>query len=86
MLLLALALTAAAVPAFPQPPQSRGQALAALQSPDVATRAEGIVWIANQGAPSDAALLHERLRDDNPFVRAYAEQGLWLLWSRSGDA
>lgn len=86
MLFLALALTAAAVPAFPQAPQSRGEALAALQSPDAATRAEAIVWIANRGAPDDAALLHERLRDENPFVRAYAEQGLWLLWSRSGDA
>ena len=86
MLLLALALTAAAAPAFPQELQSRSQALAALQSPDAAARAEGIVWIANRGAQSDAALLHGRLRDDSPFVRAYAEQGLWLLWSRSGDA
>ena len=49
-------------------------------------RAEAIVWIANRGAPADARLLHERLRDESPFVRAYAEQGLWLLWSRSGDA
>jgi len=86
MLLLALALTAAAAPAFPQAPQSRGEALAALQSEDAATRAEAIVWIANRGAPSDAALLQERLRDESAFVRSYAEQGLWLLWSRSGDA
>jgi tetratricopeptide (TPR) repeat protein len=85
ILLLALALTAAAAPAFPQAPQSRSEALAGLRSPDAATRAEGIVWIANRGAPSDAALLHERLRDENPLVRAYAEQGLWLLWGRSGD-
>src|SRR5687768_1379402 len=35
---------------------------------------------------TDAALLHERLRDESPFVRGFAEQGLWLLWSRSGDA
>ena len=34
----------------------------------------------------DAGLLHERLRDESSFVRNYAEQGLWLLWSRSGDA
>jgi tetratricopeptide (TPR) repeat protein len=26
-----------------------------------------------------------RLRDDSAFVRGFAEQGLWLLWSRSGD-
>ncbi|MDF3010250.1 MAG: hypothetical protein K0S03_1046, partial [Burkholderiales bacterium] len=43
-------------------------------------------WIANRGAMSDAPLLHERLRDESPFVRAYAERGLWLLWARSGDA
>jgi tetratricopeptide (TPR) repeat protein len=86
MLLLALALTAAAVPAFPQAPQSRAEALAALQDPDALRRAEAIVWIANRGTPADAPLLHERLRDESPFVRGYAEQGLWLLWSRSGDA
>ena len=34
---------------------------------------------------SDAPLLHRRLRDESPFVRGYAEQGLWLLWGRSGD-
>ncbi len=79
-------LTAAAVPAFPQPPQTREQALAALRHADAATRAEAVVWIANRGRPSDAPLLHERLRDESPFVRGFAEQGLWLLWGRSGDA
>lgn len=86
MLLLALALTAAAVPAFPQAPQSRAEALGALRDPDALRRAEAIVWIANRGTPADAALLHERLRDQDPLVRGYAEQGLWLLWTRSGDA
>lgn len=86
MLLLAVALTAAAAPAFPQGPQTREQALAALKHADAATRAEAVVWLANRGAMSDAPLLHERLRDESPFVRAYAERGLWLLWARSGDA
>jgi tetratricopeptide (TPR) repeat protein len=81
-----MALTAAAAPAFPQAPQTREQALAALKHADAATRAEAVVWIANRGAMSDAPLLHERLRDESPFVRAYAERGLWLLWARSGDA
>lgn len=49
-------------------------------------RAEAVVWIANHGVMADQALLLKRLRDENPFVRSYAEQGLWLLWSRSGDA
>jgi len=85
MLLLALALTTAAVPAFPEPPRSRGEALAALKSDDAATRAEAVVWIANRGSAADDTLLHERLRDDSGFVRSYAEQALWLLWSRSGE-
>jgi tetratricopeptide (TPR) repeat protein len=75
-----------ALPAFPQAPNSREEALAALASTDAATRAQGIVWIANSGAADDAAPLYERLRDENAFVRGYAEQALWQIWSRSGDA
>src|SRR5512145_389160 len=86
MVLLALALTAAAPAAFPEPPQTPEQALTGLASTDAATRAEAVVWLANRGGMADAPLLHERLRDESSFVRGYAEQGLWLLWSRSGDA
>ena len=85
MVLLATALTMAAPPAFPAPPQSRAEALAALKNADTATRAEAVVWIANHGGMADAPLLHERLRDESAFVRQFAEQGLWLLWTRSGD-
>lgn len=45
-----------------------------------------MVWLANRGGMADAPLLHQRLRDESSFVRGFAEQGLWLLWSRSGDA
>jgi tetratricopeptide (TPR) repeat protein len=83
---VAAILTAAAPAAFPEPPKTREQALSALKSDDAATRAEAVVWLANRGAMADAPLLHERLRDESAFVRGYAEQGLWLLWSRSGDA
>jgi tetratricopeptide (TPR) repeat protein len=83
---LTIGLTAAAPPAFPEPPRSRAEALAALKNSDAATRAEAVVWIANRGAMADAPLLHERLRDESAFVRRFAEQGLWLLWTRSGDA
>jgi tetratricopeptide (TPR) repeat protein len=86
MVLLLAALTGWAPPAFPEPPRSRPEALAALKNPDTATRAEAIVWLANHGAMADAPLLHERLRDESSFVRRFAEQGLWLLWTRSGDA
>jgi tetratricopeptide (TPR) repeat protein len=86
ILLLVIALTAAAPAAFPAPPETRAQALAALRSPDAATRAEAVAWIANRGGMEDTPLLHERLRDESAFVRQFAEQGLWLLWTRSGDA
>ena len=86
MVLLAAVLTMAAPAAFPAPPKSRAEALAALKNADTATRAEAVVWIANRGSMADAPLLHERLRDESAFVRSFAEQGLWLLWTRSGDA
>ena len=44
------------------------------------------MWIAQHGSAADAAPLYERLRDEHAAVRGYAEQALWLLWSRSGDA
>jgi len=83
---LTLVLTIAAPSVFPAPPQSRAEALQSLKSADAATRAEAIVWIANLGTLGDAPLLEARLRDESEFVRNFAEQGLWLLWSRSGDA
>ena len=48
-------------------------------------RAAGVAWIAEHGAAADAAPLYERLRDEHPLVRSFAEQALWMLWSRSGD-
>lgn len=86
MVLLLAALTVATREAFPEPPKSRAEALAALNNSDTATRAEAVVWIANHGVMADAQLLHERLRDESAFVRGFAEQALWLLWTRSGDA
>jgi tetratricopeptide (TPR) repeat protein len=86
MLLLVAALTATSPAAFPEPPKSRAEALTALKNTDAAARAEAVVWIANRGAMADAPLLHERLRDESLLVREYAERGLWLLWTRSGDA
>jgi tetratricopeptide (TPR) repeat protein len=79
-------LTTAAPVAFPEPPKTRAEAVAGLANADAATRAEAVVWMANRGAMNDAALLHERLRDESLLVRSYAEQGLWLLWARSGDS
>jgi tetratricopeptide (TPR) repeat protein len=82
----ALALTLSAGAAFPAPPASRAEALAALEHPAIERRAEAVAWVARHGRMVDTELLLKRLRDASPVVRGYAEQGLWLLWSRSGDA
>lgn len=84
-ILLLVSLTALAGLAFPQVPSSREEALAALASPEAAIRAEAIVWIARHGSAADDKPLYARLHDDSPRVRSYAEQALWLLWSRSGN-
>jgi len=64
---------------------SRSEALQGLASRDVAQRAEAVAWIANYGKPADDEILLQRLTDESPLVRNVAEQGLWLLWGRSGD-
>ena len=85
VVLLTFALTTASPAIFPAPPQSRAEALAALRNADAARRAEAIAWIARLGTMADAPLLEARLHDDSDFVRGSAEQGLWLLWGRSGN-
>lgn len=67
------------------PYASRDDALKGLASADVEQRAEALAWIAQHGKPADGDILRKRLTDDNPYVRSVAEQGLWLLWSHSGD-
>jgi tetratricopeptide (TPR) repeat protein len=81
---LAATLTWASPEAFPAP-ATREEALADLEHAQTERRAEAVVWIANHGRMEDQPLLLKRLRDESPFVRGFAEQGLWLLWSRSGE-
>jgi tetratricopeptide (TPR) repeat protein len=85
-IVLLAALTLGAPCAFPAPPNSHAEALTALANSDTTARLEAIAWLAHHGGMADAPVLHERLRDETPIVRDYAEQGLWALWSRSGDA
>lgn len=83
--LLAATLTCAPVPAFPAP-KNRAEAVAGLRHAEAAERADAVAWIATHGRMADQPLLLERLRDEDEEVRAFAEQGLWLLWGRSGEA
>ncbi|MEO8486548.1 MAG: tetratricopeptide repeat protein [Betaproteobacteria bacterium] len=63
----------------------RAQAFEGLRDADATHRAAAVIWIAHHGDPADDEALRRRLSDDNPQVRALAEQGLWILWGRSGD-
>jgi tetratricopeptide (TPR) repeat protein len=83
--LLALTLTCAPPDAFPEP-KNRSEALAALEAVAPERRAEAVAWVAVHGRMADQPLLLRRLRDGNESVRSFAEQGLWRLWSRSGDS
>jgi tetratricopeptide (TPR) repeat protein len=64
---------------------SRTDALEGLAAPDAMRRAEAVIYLAVEGAPSDEAALRRLLFDDSPQVRELAEQAVWLVWSRSGD-
>ena len=66
--------------------KNHAQAVAGLSQAEPEARAESLAWLAEHGRMADQPLLLARLRDDDPGVREVAEQALWLLWSRSGDA
>lgn len=83
---LFIALIVGAAAAFAEPPKSRQEALAQLAGSETTARLEAIVWLANHGGMADTPRLDALLRDDNALARDYAEQALWALWSRSGDA
>jgi tetratricopeptide (TPR) repeat protein len=83
--LLTLTLTCAPLDAFPEP-KNRAEALAALEAVAPERRAEAVAWVAVHGRMADQPLLLRRLRDEHEIVRGFAEQGLWRLWSRSGNA
>jgi len=79
--LVALAAVAAETGHF----TNRTEALKGLAAQDATVRAEAVAWLAAHGQPADDKALRRRLTDDDELVRATAEQGLWILWSRSGD-
>ncbi len=85
LLLLLVLLSAGAATAQSSPYVNRAQALKGLGSQDAVQRATALAWIALHGRSSDDKVLRQRLGDESPLVRGAAEQGLWVLWSRSGD-
>jgi len=78
-------LTCAPLTAFPQA-INHAQAVAGLKHAEPAERAQAVAWLATHGSMADQPLLLARLRDEDEDVRGTVEQGLWVLWMRSGDA
>lgn len=89
LILLVVAL-ACLVPAAPVAADSavpaRAQSLAALKKPDPQERRRGALGLETAGRMEDAPALIAALRDPDELVRAIAEEALWAVWSRSGDA
>ena len=85
--MLALLLLAVA-PAAEAAPLGRAEALAALDDLHTTPEARrlGAASLAEHGTMTDVPRLAGALRDRDPLVRALAEQALWRVWSRSGDA
>jgi tetratricopeptide (TPR) repeat protein len=65
----------------------RREALSALAGQaDVDVRRRGALALAEHGVLEDVPALIAALRDRDPLVRAFAENAVWRVWSRSGDA
>jgi len=87
LLALAIACLVPAMPAAAEPGRpSRTEALAALKKSDAEERRRGALGLAIVGRMEDAPTLITALRDADERVRAVAEQALWAVWSRSGNA
>jgi len=82
-LLLSLSLLAAADPV---PPRSRAQALQALAHAEATVRRQAAGRLGEVGVMADVPALLRALRDDDELTRMRAEQSLWQIWGRSGDA
>ena len=68
-------------------PVTQEQALAALADKhSVESRRLGAAQLGETGQMQDVPLLIEALRDPDVLVIGLAEQSLWKIWARSGDA
>jgi len=86
---LVLALTGAALspggPAIAASACSRVRSAAIADTRDVETRRLGVLALGERGLMTDMPQLSQALRDVDPLVRAFAENTMWRVWSRSGD-
>ncbi|HEY1325584.1 MAG TPA: tetratricopeptide repeat protein [Casimicrobiaceae bacterium] len=83
---LSLPLLLLAAGAFAADPADHDAAVHALSSGDAQARREAVTQLEQAGVMSDVKPLLESLRDSDEDVRRGAEQAIWHIWSRSGDA
>jgi tetratricopeptide (TPR) repeat protein len=65
---------------------TREEALAALGSDDAAQRRDAVLILGERGKAEDADPLLDALHDEDGSVRKLAEQLVWRVWTRAGDA
>ena len=85
-LLAALAGVAFLIGAGADTPLSRSQALQHLASPDAGKRREAAIRLGDVGVMADVKALVKELRDPDGTARQSAEESMWRIWSRSGNA
>ncbi len=68
------------------PGLTREQVISALQSRDREVRSGAYVALGLLGNHDDLPLLFIALYDDDRIIRSIAEQSIWRVWGRSGDA
>jgi tetratricopeptide (TPR) repeat protein len=85
-LIALFALLVVAAPAAAAQEQSREAAVQALTQSDVRARREAAGRLGEIGTMADARALVRALKDSDEETRENAEQALWQIWSRSGDA
>lgn len=81
-LLVALAWSAAAPAAEIA---DRHEAARAVSAERASERLAGLLWFVDHGTAADDKAVLPLLSDEEQRVRELAEQGVWALWSRSGD-
>jgi tetratricopeptide (TPR) repeat protein len=70
----------------PAQADTREDALEALSSSDAAQRRQAVLALGDSGTLQDADRLLDALHDEDGGVRKLAEQSVWRVWTRSGDA
>jgi len=86
VLVLAFAAVSLSAPSVRAADLTREQALEAIaDGRDAEARRRGALALGERGLMADMPQLSQALRDGDPLVRAFAENAMWRVWSRSGD-